>query len=607
MFNRMISIRVIVALLVSAMAASAPVPGGTTRAESTAANALVAQLAAMDSVLYVYKDFADGANNFTQKAWMGSSDSNVPEMDEAAEGVSGITGIRAEIDLKKHTWGGYLFVNGVLPAGKTNPESDFGNVGAGFDLTGAKKLVFSARGERGGERVEFFAGGLGWDERLGPTAKFADTAKVSLGYITLGASWRQYEIPLVGKNLSSIGSGFGWVTNNTNNPGVGALSFYMDDIRYEFEKPSPKPMFLQSYAAVRPDNDDYIINNFGYLYDSSGAAIVMSYAGKHERARQIADAIVYCTENDRYFPAGHLRNAYSGGAVESFPNWYSGKGKAFARLPGFYDQKDKKWYEDYYSVSTSTGNLAWALLALIEVGRNAPEPERYMRAAKEIADFILTLKSDTGGFTGGFEGWEGKDLISVTYKSTEHNLDLIAAYRKLADWTGIKSYRAASEHAKAFVLSMYDAKLGCFYTGTASDGVTINKSVLPLDCNTWAILALGDDFPDYAKTLNFIEENMAVGGGYDFDQNKDGVWFEGTAQAALAYKQAGNEAKYREILAFMNANANPDGTITASDRDGVSTGFNVSGLDMAWEYGKRTHVGATMWLAFAQLGVNPFE
>ncbi|MDR1432262.1 MAG: hypothetical protein LBI99_09095, partial [Propionibacteriaceae bacterium] len=71
------------------------------------------------------------------------------------------------------------------------------------------------------------------------------------------------------------------------------------------------------------------------------------------------------------------------------------------------------------------------------------------------------------------------------------------------------------------------------------------------------------------------------------------------------YRQVGNEAKYRQILDFLNGHAQEDGSITAADRDSVTTGFTVSGTDIPWNYGKRTHVGATAWLAFAQLGVNP--
>jgi len=358
-----------------------------------------------------------------------------------------------------------------------------------------------------------------------------------------------------------------------------------------------QPLFLPSYAAAPPLSEGAKINNFAYLYDNAVAAIALSYAGKDERARQIADAIVYAYGHDRALSDGRLRNAYAAGNPAA--------GGAFAPLPGFYDQKEQKWCEDYYAASTDTGNLAWAMLALCQVSRRAPEPAKYLQAAKDIGDFVLTLQDAKGGFTGGYAGWDGQQT-KVTYKSTEHNIDLIAAYANLASLTGEAKYACASRHAKAFVLSMYDAGKGCFYTGTAADGVTVAKEPLPLDTNTWAILVLRGDCPNMAKTLAFIETNMAVGGGYGFNGDKDGVWFEGTAQVALAYKQAGNLVKYQQVLDFLNQNAERSGAITAADRDGVSTGFMVSGTKIPWQYGKRQHIGATAWLAFAQLGVNPF-
>ena len=355
---------------------------------------------------------------------------------------------------------------------------------------------------------------------------------------------------------------------------------------------------------AKPGTDDAIINNLAYLYDNAAAALALTYAGKHERARQIAGAIVYASRHDRYYTDGRLRNAYTNGNPSSFPGWQSTRKAGFARLPGFYDPVKKEWYEDFYAVSTSTGNLAWAVLALCEVSRHAPDPRKYLNAAKSIGDFILTLHSTSGGFTAGYEGWESKP-DKVTYKSTEHNIDLIAAFGNLAELTGETKYADAAGHARSFVLSMYDKDTGCFHPGTTADGVSVNNDVIPLDSNTWAILALKDESPDSAKTLGFIEKNMAVDGGYDFNSDKDGVWFEGTAQVALAYRQAVNQEKYEQILAFLDRNAQSDGSITAADRNGVSTGFYVSGTDIPWKYGKRTHVGATAWLAFAQLGTNP--
>ena len=89
----------------------------------------------------------------------------------------------------------------------------------------------------------------------------------------------------------------------------------------------------------------------------------------------------------------------------------------------------------------------------------------------------IPLSSPTGGFTAGYEGWD-KEQQKVTYKSTEHNIACYAAFSVLADLVEEKEpktaaeYRAAAESACQFVLSMYDAELGCFYTGTEPDGET---------------------------------------------------------------------------------------------------------------------------------------
>jgi len=242
---------------------------------------------------------------------------------------------------------------------------------------------------------------------------------------------------------------------------------------------------------------------------------------------------------------------------------------------------------------------------LCAVYEAAPGHPEYLDAARRIGSFVLTLTDGKGGFTGGFEGWE-PNPTKVGYKSTEHNIDLVAAFARLAKLAGDAAFQTASDQAKQFVLSMYDPALGLFHTGTGADGVTVNNDVLPLDCNTWAILALGDGFADGKNVMAAVDRAMGVGEGYDFNTDRDGVWFEGTAQVALAYKQLGDEARYAKILAFLNRSANRDGSITAADRNGVTTGFTVSGTGIPWTYDQRTHVGATAWLAFAQLGVNPF-
>jgi hypothetical protein len=160
---------------------------------------------------------------------MGDTNADVPPMNEAAGGYSG-TGIVATLDLSDHLWGGYMIINGTFAAGESlTPYNNLGEWDAGLDLTGARKPVFYARGDQGGERVEFFLAGLG---RLNSIVieKYPDsTPKVSAGVVTLSKEWKRYEIDLAGKNLTRIACGFGWVANDEN-AGAKKVTFYMDEM-----------------------------------------------------------------------------------------------------------------------------------------------------------------------------------------------------------------------------------------------------------------------------------------------------------------------------------------------------------------------------------------
>jgi hypothetical protein len=86
----------------------------------------------------------------------------------------------------------------------------------GYNLTGADNLTFWARGESGGEVVEFTAGDAG----------------ASTGTITLTNIWQRYIIDdLAGRNLSNVVCGFYWGASEANNP--DGCTIYLDDIRYE--------------------------------------------------------------------------------------------------------------------------------------------------------------------------------------------------------------------------------------------------------------------------------------------------------------------------------------------------------------------------------------
>lgn len=104
------------------------------------------------------------------------------------------------------------------------PANNWGEAKGGFNLTGAKKLVFGARGEKGGEVVTFKMGGVG----MGHPYPDSDTA--STEPIVLTKEWKEYSIDLTGKDLSHIIGGFAWIGTAKENQ--SNITFYLKDIYY---------------------------------------------------------------------------------------------------------------------------------------------------------------------------------------------------------------------------------------------------------------------------------------------------------------------------------------------------------------------------------------
>jgi hypothetical protein len=582
----------------------------------------VNSIAAENKEFVVYSDFGDGRIQFTQKALLNPSGVKYPEMNEKATSEYGVTCIHASYPLSTSDWNGYLLITGKLDAGSTSPQLDFGDSPCYYDLSGAKRLTFKARGATGKERLRFYVGGLG-----GNDAPYCDSEQKFLNggkYVTLTADWQEYSSDLANSDLTRIACGFGWVTSQVENTELSVLEFDLDDIVFQFDSEQPRPLFLRSYASLPMDKSGAFINNFAYTYDNALLAIALAHGGFNNYAAQVADALAYCVNNDRYYAPGTLRNAYANGYPESFPGWRSSRNASFAMLPGFYNTDLKIWYEDRYAVSINTGIICWAIEALLTVYEKTHKTD-HLDAAVKMADYVVSNFSSSdaiGGFTGGYEGWEG-NTARLGYKSTEHNIDLVAVFKHLTRLlasskpTAANAYLAAANNARDFVLAMYDSERGCFYTGTLDDGVTVNTANLPLDANTWAILALYGDKEieqrwNPEKVYSFILNTFATGQGFDYNADKDGIWAEGTAQAALAALQLGKTDEYNRLLQYLNSASEPDGSICAATRDGLTTGFDSmiatdEGLkSIPWTYDHRVSLGSTMWLALAQLRINPY-
>ncbi|MCD6228393.1 MAG: hypothetical protein J7K17_02825 [Candidatus Omnitrophica bacterium] len=170
---------------------------------------------------YVYADSSSLDNHFVPSGWMPATAAQDLKMyiNWKESPLSGDSCIRIEYTNKSGTrWAGIYW---------QNPPNNWGTIpNAGFDLRGATKLTFWARGERGGEIInEFKVGGIS-------SGDYPDSDSASIGPIQLTKEWKKYEIDLRGKDLSYIIGGFCWATNiDVNDP--NGIIFYLDEIKYE--------------------------------------------------------------------------------------------------------------------------------------------------------------------------------------------------------------------------------------------------------------------------------------------------------------------------------------------------------------------------------------
>ena len=166
----------------------------------------------------VYTDRSARDNHYIPSGWMGDwGDMKIDTgcKDNPHSGTACIKIVYSAEQKQGAGWAGIFW---------QNPANNWGTKKGGFDLTGAKKLVFWVRGERSGEVLaEVKAGGI--------TGEFADTDSNSIGPINLTRDWKEYTIDLTGKDLSYISGGFCWAASAADNP--NGFTIFFDDIYYE--------------------------------------------------------------------------------------------------------------------------------------------------------------------------------------------------------------------------------------------------------------------------------------------------------------------------------------------------------------------------------------
>ena len=164
----------------------------------------------------------DVLSHFTASGWMGDGEQGTKyvQLSEAWEDNPHSEPVCVKITYLPGPkgWAGIYWQN--------KPDNWGDKPGENLSNPKHSKITLWARGEKGGETVEFKAGGID-----APGKKYKDSFEVSIGKVYLDKAWKQYTIDLDNSDLSCVIGGFAWLVSKSANP--NGATVYIDDVTYE--------------------------------------------------------------------------------------------------------------------------------------------------------------------------------------------------------------------------------------------------------------------------------------------------------------------------------------------------------------------------------------
>jgi hypothetical protein len=376
----------------------------------------------------------------------------------------------------------------------------------------------------------------------------------------------------------------------------------------------------QSYA------DQAGLLSTAFIYDNALTIIAyLKRPGGIARAKLLGDSLLYAQKHDP-LKDGRLRQAY-------FAN-------PFIHPDGTVNLVG----DPFYFQGSAVGDLAWSGLALVHLFVCTCE-HKYLEGALALANWIYQHTYDTRG-AGGYNFGVDASQNRLLYKSTEHNIDTYAFFHALAQLTHDRVWKQRAEHALTFIQAMWNPQGGHFWTGTLTDGASINTSAIPEDVQTWSYLALHDK--RYACSIDWaikhvittdtaaasnstLTGNQSFTGatftnvslafppvnapGYGPALDPRAVWFEGTGHlvTALSYREAcGDCAKALLYLENIRKGQSELGKGQTANKVAIPKGLGIvaasSPLNTGFGFGyyPYLHIGATAWFCMAELRLNPY-
>lgn len=304
--------------------------------------------------------------------------------------------------------------------------------------------------------------------------------------------------------------------------------------------------------------------NFVSLYDNALAAMVFIQQGDFERAEQILN-----------FFEGRMQTELNAGSG------------------GFYQFRDRNGEN---GSRTWMGDNAWLLIAIHQY-HEAFGNQKYHQLATDLENWLRSLQDSDGGLRGGLNE-DGSEIPKVTegiltaFNAVKGYDDFhmnILQYLKTNRWNPEENLLVAWPENEAY------------------------NYALDLHSLSYSILK---DFPESTLTQTYRYENTQIATvtgkevtGYCFDEDKDVIWLEGTAQMAVAYENAAMGSKTNSILVELEKAliASPESEDALGLPYTSNHGTNYGGNTL-WDHADLTPaLSSTAWYLFAKMHFNPFE
>ena len=260
---------------------------------------------------------------------------------------------------------------------------------------------------------------------------------------------------------------------------------------------------------------------------------------------------------------------------------------------GFYQFRDSNGEN---GSRTWMGDNAWLLIALNKY-HSVTGNEKYKTMAQGIEQWLRGLQDTDGGLWGG-KNEDGTVIPKVTE-------GIITAFK------AVQGYDDFHKNILTFLKeNRWDTTNEILWAWP--ENPAYNHA---LDLHSLGSLIFEDYAPQnlFQADRYYTTQTSTVNGleisGYCFDEDKDVVWLEGTAQMAVAHKISGNDFSANELIvelekSFINSPSFSDSKgIPYSSNHGTTYGTNL-----LWDHADLTPaLSATAWYIFAKIGFNPLE